>query len=97
MFPNHNIQAITNGVHATTWTSAPFASLYDRFAPGWRRDNCYLRYAVGIPQAEIRQAHGNAKKELFQQVRWLTGTRLDEKVSSLSALRVAPRDISAAT
>ena len=87
MFPNHNIQAITNGVHATTWTSAPFASLYDRFVPGWRRDNCYLRYAVGIPLAEIRQAHGNAKKELFQQVRWLTGTRLDEKVFTLGFAR----------
>jgi len=89
MFPNHNIQAITNGVHATTWTSAPFASLYDRFVPGWRRDNCYLRYAVGIPLAEIRQAHGNAKKELFQQVRWLTGTRLDEKVFTLGFARRA--------
>jgi len=89
MFPNHNIQAITNGVHATTWTSAPFASLYDRFAPGWRRDNCYLRYAVGIPLAEIHQAHGNAKKELFQQVRWLTGTRLDEKVFTLGFARRA--------
>ena len=64
-------------------------SLYDRFAPGWRRDNCYLRYAVGIPLAEIRQAHGNAKKELFQQVRWLTGTRLDEKVFTLGFARRA--------
>jgi glycogen phosphorylase len=89
MFPNHNIQAITNGVHATTWTSAPFASLYDRFAPGWRRDNSYLRYAVGIPLAEIRQARGNAKKELFQQVRWLTGTQLDEKVFTLGFARRA--------
>ncbi|MET0690476.1 MAG: alpha-glucan family phosphorylase [Candidatus Binatia bacterium] len=89
MFPNHNIQAITNGVHATTWTSAPFASVYDRFAPGWRRDNCYLRYAVGIPLAEIRQAHGEAKKGLFQQVRWLTGAQLDEKVFTLGFARRA--------
>ena len=89
MFPNHNIQAITNGVHATTWTSAPFASLYDRLAPGWRRDNCYLRYAVGIPLTDIRQAHGEAKKELFRQVRWLTGTQLDEKVFTLGFARRA--------
>lgn len=89
MFPNQNIGAITNGVHATTWTSAPFASLYDRLLPGWRRDNCYLRYAVGIPLAEIRQAHGEAKKELFRQVRWLTGAQLDEKVFTLGFARRA--------
>jgi starch phosphorylase len=36
MFPNHGIDAITNGVHAATWTSAPFAALFDRYFPGWR-------------------------------------------------------------
>ncbi|MGB6525097.1 MAG: alpha-glucan family phosphorylase, partial [Candidatus Acidiferrales bacterium] len=29
MFPSYPIHAITNGVHATTWTSAPFQELYD--------------------------------------------------------------------
>ncbi len=89
MFPNHNIQAITNGVHATTWTSAPFAALYDRFMPGWRRDNSYLRYAVGIPPAEIRQAHKQAKIEMLRQVRWLTGAQLDEKIFTIGFARRA--------
>ena len=89
MFPNHHIAAITNGVHATTWTSAPFAAVYDRYLPEWRRDNFYLRYAVGVPLGEIRQAHGQAKKELLQQVRWLTGTQLDEKVFTLGFARRA--------
>jgi starch phosphorylase len=89
MFPNHRVGAITNGVHATTWASPPFAALYDRFMPDWRRDNSYLRYAVGIPLAEIRQAHGQAKKELLQQVRWLTGSQLDEKVFTLGFARRA--------
>ena len=89
MFPNESISAITNGVHASTWTSASFATLYDHHLPGWRRDNCYLRYAVGIPPAEIRQAHEQAKKELLQQVRWLTGVQLDEKVFTLGFARRA--------
>lgn len=89
MFPNYSITAITNGVHATTWTSAPFAAMYDRFLTGWRRDNCYLRYAIGIPLNEIRRAHGQAKKELLQQVRWLTGGQLDDKVFTLGFARRA--------
>jgi glycogen phosphorylase len=89
MFPEYDIDAITNGVHAVTWTSAPFYALYDRVMPEWRRDNCYLRYAIGIPVHEIRQAHGQAKKELFQQVRWLTGIQLDESIFTLGFARRA--------
>ena len=89
MFPNYSIAAITNGVHATTWTSAPFAALYDRFLTGWRRDNFYLRYAIGVPVNEIRRAHGQAKKQLLQQVRWLTGAQLDDKFFTLGFARRA--------
>src|SRR5258706_5622683 len=89
MFPNHNIDAITNGVHATTWTAAPMAELFDRTIPDWRKDNCFLRYAIGIPVAKIREAHNQAKKELLRQVRWLTGTQLDDKVFTLGFARRA--------
>jgi starch phosphorylase len=89
MFPNHHIEAITNGVHATTWTAAPMAALFDRTLPNWREDNCFLRYAVGIPLSEIRQAHTQAKQELLRQVRWLTGIQLDEKVFTLGFARRA--------
>jgi starch phosphorylase len=43
MFPRYPIHAITNGVHATTWTAPSFQSLYDLRLPGWRHDNAYLR------------------------------------------------------
>jgi glycogen phosphorylase len=89
MFPEYDIDAITNGVHAVTWTSTPFCALYDRLIPKWRRDNCYLRYAIDIPPHEIRQAHVEAKKELFQQVRWLTGIQLDPSVFTLGFARRA--------
>jgi starch phosphorylase len=89
MFPNYHIEAITNGVHAPTWVSAPFAALYDRMLPQWRRDNCFLRYAVGVPTAEIRQAHVEAKNELLRQIRWITGVQLDDRVFTLGFARRA--------
>jgi len=89
MFPNYTIGAITNGVHAGTWASAPFADLYDQVLPEWRRDNCYLRYAVDISLAVIRQTHLQAKRELLNHVRWLTGVQLDEKVFTLGFARRA--------
>jgi starch phosphorylase len=89
LFPGHPIRAITNGVHAATWASPAFRALFDRFIPEWRRDNYYLHYAVGIPLADIRAAHAESKKELLQQVRWLTGAQLDEKVFTLGFARRA--------
>jgi glycogen phosphorylase len=89
MFPNYRIGAITNGVHAATWACAPFAALYDRHLDNWRNDNCYLRYAIGIPLDEIRAAHEQAKKELLRQVRWRTGNQLDPKVFTIGFARRA--------
>lgn len=89
MFPGHRISAITNGVHAVTWTSAPIRALFDQHIPEWRRDNCYLHYVVGVPLAAIRAAHADAKRELLRQVRWLTGVQLDEKIFTLGFARRA--------
>jgi glycogen phosphorylase len=33
MFAGYTIDAITNGVHAATWVSAPFRELFDRIFP----------------------------------------------------------------
>src|SRR5690606_23187513 len=46
MYPGYDIQTITNGVHAGTWASPPFAELFDRYVPLWRQDNHYLRQAL---------------------------------------------------
>ena len=89
MFPDYNIAAITNGVHASLWTAAPLAALYDRYLGDWRSDNNYFRYAIGIPRAELRHAHEQAKLELLRQVRWLTGSQLDEKVFTIGFARRA--------
>src|SRR5947199_10664726 len=52
MFPEVPIEAITNGVHAGTWTCPAFRPLFDRYIPTWREDNFSLRRALGLPAGD---------------------------------------------
>jgi starch phosphorylase len=89
MFPNFPIDAITNGVHAMTWTSPPLQALFDRRIPEWRTDNLYLRYAVGIPLEEIRGAHALAKKAMIDAIAPRAGRMLDPNVFTIGFARRA--------
>jgi len=89
MFPNFPIDAITNGVHAGTWTSPPVQRLFDKRIPEWRTDNLYLRYAVGIPLQEIRSAHADAKRVMITTIAGRTGVALDPKVFTIGFARRA--------
>ena len=89
MFPGADVHAITNGVHAGTWTSEPFQALFDRRLPGWRRDNWQLRQAVGIPLNEIAGAHAAAKHALIERVAHATGKLLDPNRFTIGIARRA--------
>jgi glycogen phosphorylase len=89
MFPDYVISAITNGVHATTWTAPAFSELFDRYLPAWRTDNHYLRYAISVPLHEIRKAHTRCKTELFEKIRERTGTQFDPDILTLGFARRA--------
>jgi starch phosphorylase len=77
MFPQYTVKAITNGVHAGTWTSPEIAKLLDRDIPEWRRDNMYLRYVIATDLKDIRAAHRAAKKTLFDEIKSQLGVSLD--------------------
>jgi starch phosphorylase len=89
MFPGYPINSITNGVHAVTWTGPEYAALFDRRIPEWRRDNLYLRYAVGIPLQEIREAHAASKHRLLDEIARRTGQQLDPSVMTIGFARRA--------
>jgi glycogen phosphorylase len=89
MFPEVPIEAITNGVHAGTWTSPPFQQLFDRQIAQWRGDNYSLRSALGLPPEEVWSAHLIAKHELLEAVREKTGLSLDEEVFTIGFARRA--------
>ena len=90
MFADYPVDAITNGVHAATWTTEPFQTLYDRHIPGWREDNFSLRYVLNIPEAELWDTHQKAKQELLAYVNQETNAGMDTDVLTLGfARRVA--------
>jgi starch phosphorylase len=87
MFPAYSIDAITNGVHAGTWTSKPFQELFDKHVPRWRHDNLFLRYAIAIPLDDIREAHARAKRALLDEVERRTEVKLDPNALTIGFAR----------
>jgi starch phosphorylase len=89
MFARYTIDAITNGVHASTWTAPPLQALFDRHIPGWREDNFSLRYVLSIPPQEVWAAHMTAKQQLIQYVNRETNAGMDVDVLTLGFARRA--------
>lgn len=89
MFPNYEIDWITNGVHGATWTSPPFAKLYDDYVPGWRADPHSLRSALAIPAEELWQAHRAAKWHLLEWVNRECNSGMDVDFLTLGFARRA--------
>jgi starch phosphorylase len=89
MFPAFAINAITNGVHAQTWTAPPFQKLFDCYAAGWREDNFYLRNAIEIPNDDLWQAHKAAKGLLFDYMAKHAGVKFDPDVFTIGFARRA--------
>ena len=89
MFPDHTMDAITNGVHADTWTAPAFRAVFDRHIPSWREDNLKLRYAMDIPDSEIADAHREGKRALIAAVKDRTGLELRPEVFTIGFARRA--------
>lgn len=87
MFPGHKISAVTNGVHAYTWTAPSLRRVFDAHLPGWASEPILLARADVIPEAEIWEAHQEAKRELLALVRDRTGEELDPDALTLGFAR----------
>jgi glycogen phosphorylase len=87
MFPSQRVEAVTNGVHGTSWAAPATAELFDRHLPGWRHDSVQLRYASDLPLAALRAAHDRNKKALCTEVRRRTGVAFRHDVLTLGVAR----------
>ena len=53
MFPEYNIDAITNGIHGATWVSKAMSDVFDRYIPSWREDT----YALDRKSTRLNSSH----------------------------------------
>jgi len=89
MFPQYQVDSITNGVHAPTWIAEPVRQMLDNHLPAWRRDNLYLRNAIELPEKDVLHAHARAKEALLTEVASRTGLVLNPRVLTLGFARRA--------
>ena len=89
MFAQHNIDSITNGVHAATWAAPAVQAMLDRHIPDWRQDNASLRHVLGVSKREVWNAHGSAKAELLKYVNEATGIAMDANAFTIGFARRA--------
>lgn len=87
MFPRHNIDFITNGIHVSTWVHKPFKDLFDKYIKLWGYDTKYLRQAEMIPREEIWQAHNQCKAELIREVKRRTLVEFDPDLLTIGFAR----------
>ena len=89
MFPEFEIDYITNGVHSTTWTCDRIASLFDKHIIDWRVNPLELRNSHKIPLVELQKAHQKAKQDLFNYIEETQNIKFDVDVFSIGFARRA--------
>ena len=88
MFPNQDIDYVTNGIHLPTWLDKNMQELYDNKMPGWRKKPDILKQAEELLKTdEVWQAHQKAKKSLIQHVKNRTGEDLDVNTLTIGFAR----------
>ena len=89
MFADHEIDSITNGVHARTWVCPSMQSLFERWIPGWKLDSFNMRSALNIPDEDLWRAHQAAKGDLCNYIEKERGERFSLDVLTLGFARRA--------
>ena len=87
MFPDHTIDAITNGIHTASWTSKITQDVFDEYIDGWRQDFSLLRNSHLIPDPVIAEMKRENKKEMIAYLAEKHQLELSEHVCTLGFAR----------
>ncbi|MBD3254862.1 MAG: alpha-glucan family phosphorylase [Candidatus Lokiarchaeota archaeon] len=87
MFPNYNIDAITNGVHLPFWVSKPIRRIFDKKWPNWKSNPTVLKNAIEIDDLELFDAHIENKFNLISYQKGHSWNLLDEELITIGFAR----------
>ncbi|MFX0188273.1 MAG: alpha-glucan family phosphorylase [Candidatus Hodarchaeota archaeon] len=87
MFPNYNIDHITNGVHLPFWVSKPIRKLFDKKWPNWKANPSLLENAVELDDLDLFDAHIENKFNLISYQKGHSWNLLDEELITFGFAR----------
>jgi starch phosphorylase len=87
MFPQYEIDYITNGVHLPFWVSKPFRKIFGRKWPNWRSTPNVLENAVEIDDLDLYDAHIENKFNLINYQKGHSWNLLDEELITIGFAR----------
>jgi len=87
MFPQYEIDYITNGVHLPFWVSKPFRKIFGRKWPNWRANPYVLEHAIELDDLELFDAHIENKFNLINYQKGHSWNLLDEELITIGFAR----------
>ncbi|MFX1390485.1 MAG: alpha-glucan family phosphorylase [Promethearchaeota archaeon] len=87
MFPQYEIDYITNGIHLPFWISKPFRKMFGRKWPNWRANPSLLENAVEIDDLDLYDAHIENKFNLINYQKGHSWNLLDEELITVGFAR----------
>jgi len=87
MFPQYEIDYITNGIHLPFWVSKPFRKMFGRKWPNWRSNPSVLENAIELDDLDIFDAHIENKFNLINYQKGHSWNLLDEELITIGFAR----------
>ncbi|MCJ7650510.1 MAG: alpha-glucan family phosphorylase [Candidatus Lokiarchaeota archaeon] len=87
MFPNINIDYITNGIHLPFWVSKPIRKLFTKKWPNWKSNPKLLENAIELDDLELFDARIENKFNLINYQKGHSWNLLDEELITIGFAR----------
>jgi len=87
MFPQYEIDSITNGIHLPFWVSKPIRKIFTRKWPNWRANPRVLQNAIELDDLDLFDAHIENKFNLISYQKGHSWNLLDEELITIGFAR----------
>ena len=87
MFPQYEIDHITNGIHLPFWVSKTFRKMFSRKWPNWRANPSILENAIELDDLDVFDAHIKNKFNLISYQKGHSWNLLDEELITIGFAR----------
>jgi starch phosphorylase len=87
MFPQYEVDYITNGIHLPFWVSKPIRKIFERKWPNWKANPSVLQNAIELDDLDLFDAHIENKFNLINYQKGHSWNLLDEELITFGFAR----------